>query len=328
MLTINPKTKLILADVDETIADVYTDATPEMIDALSNLLSKGVVVFLISGGGYKSIYDRVVAKLKPELRQGIIMAHCSGAEVVGYDKSGNRIETPFYSLYDQVLSDIQKTKWRELMKEIIKEFNLKTFDPSPVNNFREKISKDPLSVMYSDRGPQITIEFVNSFNLTQDQIISLGYTLDQFPTGESNLDLRDVILPFAKKKIAEYNIPIEIDYGGEFAMDFKLFGVNKTVAVKYILENEKILKSFGLDPKKIDEPEEVEIWGDKFSEIRGGSDRYMSFALNPRVRSIDFRREDPKEFPKGYNIVIWDGEKRLHEGTLEYLNNSIFQNPQ
>ena len=44
MLTINPKTKLILADVDETIADVYTDATPEMIDALSNLLSKGVVV--------------------------------------------------------------------------------------------------------------------------------------------------------------------------------------------------------------------------------------------------------------------------------------------
>jgi len=32
----NPDVKLILADVDETIADVYTDATPRMITLLSH----------------------------------------------------------------------------------------------------------------------------------------------------------------------------------------------------------------------------------------------------------------------------------------------------
>jgi hypothetical protein len=45
----------------------------------------------------------------------------------------------------------------------------------------------------------------------------------------------------------------------------------------------------------------------------------MSEALPPTVRSIDFRKEDPKEFPKGYNIVLWDGEQHLHHGLLEYL---------
>ena len=45
----------------------------------------------------------------------------------------------------------------------------------------------------------------------------------------------------------------------------------------------------------------------------------MSEALAPEVRSIDFRQEDPAEFPEGYNIVLWDGLERLHFGLLEYL---------
>jgi hypothetical protein len=45
----------------------------------------------------------------------------------------------------------------------------------------------------------------------------------------------------------------------------------------------------------------------------------MSMALPATVRSIDFRQEDPTEFPEGYNIVLWDGQKHLHHGLLEYL---------
>lgn len=59
--------------------------------------------------------------------------------------------------------------------------------------------------------------------------------------------------------------------------------------------------------------------GDKFSVVKGGTDRHISEALPKKVRSISFRQEDPKEFLEGFNIVVWDGQKHLHEGLLEYL---------
>lgn len=48
-------------------------------------------------------------------------------------------------------------------------------------------------------------------------------------------------------------------------------------------------------------------------------DRHISEALPKEVRSIDFRKENPKELPAGYNIVVWNGKKQLHDGLLEYL---------
>ena len=38
-----------------------------------------------------------------------------------------------------------------------------------------------------------------------------------------------------------------------------------------------------------------------------------------RIRAISFRDEYPAEFPQGYNIQLWNGEHRLHDGLLEYL---------
>ena len=96
-------------------------------------------------------------------------------------------------------------------------------------------------------------------------------------------------------------------------------GVSKTTAVKTVLEESEILNSIGLNKNDLKNYENVEIWGDKFSSIRGGTDRHMCEAVDKRVRAIDFREENPEEFPKGYNIVVWDGEKHLQEGLLEYL---------
>ena len=45
----------------------------------------------------------------------------------------------------------------------------------------------------------------------------------------------------------------------------------------------------------------------------------MCEAVDSRVRAIDFRKENPEEFPKSFNIVVWDGKKHLHQGLLEYL---------
>ena len=68
MITFNPSIKLALSDVDETIADVYTKATPEMIHELSRFVEEGRALFLISGSGLQSIRERVVDLLKPGIR--------------------------------------------------------------------------------------------------------------------------------------------------------------------------------------------------------------------------------------------------------------------
>jgi hydroxymethylpyrimidine pyrophosphatase-like HAD family hydrolase len=49
-ITWNRAVRLILADVDETIADMYTPAEPAMIAELSSLLSAGKKLFMVTGG--------------------------------------------------------------------------------------------------------------------------------------------------------------------------------------------------------------------------------------------------------------------------------------
>ena len=45
----NSKLRLVLSDVDETMADLYRPAEPGMLDALTRLLDQGIVMILITG---------------------------------------------------------------------------------------------------------------------------------------------------------------------------------------------------------------------------------------------------------------------------------------
>ena len=49
MIKFHPEVKLILADVDETVADVFTPATPAMIDELNLLFPTGYNIQFWSG---------------------------------------------------------------------------------------------------------------------------------------------------------------------------------------------------------------------------------------------------------------------------------------
>jgi len=114
-------------------------------------------------------------------------------------------------------------------------------------------------------------------------------------------------------------VPVTPQPDGNFAVDFVIQGVSKATAIKTVLHDPAVLATTGLKPGDVQNPHELEVWGDKFSVVHGGTDRHMSEALPPEVRSIDFRPENPAEFPAGYNIVAWDGEHHLHDGLLEYL---------
>jgi hydroxymethylpyrimidine pyrophosphatase-like HAD family hydrolase len=314
----NPGLKLVVSDVDETVADLYTRAEPEMIKKLEKILSDGIKLFFVTGQGLKSVQWRIVDFLPKNLRKNILVGHCSGAEVWGYKPDGELQSEPYYSIYD--LTSQQKTLWREIVQQVIQEFKLKVFSTMPVKEFLSQAGNDPLSVMLEDRGPQITFEMVNGYDLNPDQMTKIEINV---PETHGAYDLRIPVLERADELFEENNIPISSRLGGTFAIDFAVKNVSKTTAVRHVLETKSVLNDLGLESEIINHPEQMEIWGDKFSTIRGGTDRHMSEALPKQVRSIDFREENPGEFLPAYNIVVWDGSKHLHHGLLEYLSNSI-----
>lgn len=320
ILKFNPKIKLILADVDETVADVYRKATPDMIIELNKLLSEGKVLFLISGGGLQSIRERIVDFIEPTLRYRVIIAHCMGAEVRGFQKDGNINKKPHYGSYDGHITNGQKKLWREIIKKTIDKFHLRIFSPQPKEEFQNNSNNHPLSVMLADRGAQITFEFVNSFELTEKQKTIVENQIGIIiPKTHNTYDLRIPIMKYLMQEYKDKNLPIEPRFGGTYALDNIIEGVNKTKAIRYILKDTNILQSLGIDKENINEREEIEMWGDKFVQKKGAPDFDMCLAVSPKVRAIDFRRENSNELPKGYNIQLWNGKNELHEGLLEYL---------
>jgi hydroxymethylpyrimidine pyrophosphatase-like HAD family hydrolase len=311
----NPDVRLIVSDVDETIADLFVPASPEMAVELNKLLAEDVSLFLVSGAGFASIKSRVVDLIRPELRHKVLVSHCSGSVVVGFDDKGETLPEPYYSMYDKSLTEEQKDKWREIVEQVVAEFHLEPHPNMPVEKFKEQFGDSPLVIMLDDRGPQITFEFVNAYNLTSDQINQLG---QHFP----NFDISDLRIPVMERLgqlLDEAGVPITPRLGGMFALDLAIKGVSKTTSVQYALENREVLIRMGLEPNITQNPLAVEIWGDKFSVINGGTDRHISEALPKAVRSIDFRQENPEEFLPGYNTVLWLGNQRLQQGLLEHL---------
>lgn len=315
-LTYNEELRLAFSDVDETIAEVYTPAEPEMIDELSSYLRDGGKLFMVSGGSLARMQRDITDHIEPSLRSNILISHCSGAEVWGFSETGDLRSEPFYSVYEDTFSPEMKKSWREVIDQLVEEFALRVHPAQPKIEFWDKVGHDPLDIMLDDRGPQITMEVVNGTDLTEEQLSKLNY---EVPKIHGKRDLRGVIQERAIELLKQAGVPITPRFAGNFALDFAVEGVSKTSSIQSVLTKPEVLATIGLTPGDVQNPAELEVWGDKYSVLHGGTDRHMSEALPPEVRSIDFREEDPAEFLEGYNIVVWKGEKHLHHGLLEYL---------
>ena len=315
-ITWNNKLRIAFSDVDETIAEVYTSADPNMITELSLFLFNGGKLFMVTGGSLARVKRDITDYIEAPLRHDILISHCSGAEVWGFTESGDLRESPFYSIYEDMFTTEMKQSLRNVVAQLVQEFGLNPYPAQPKVKFWENVGRAPLDIMLDDRGPQITMEVVNGIDLTAEQLSQLPYKV---PLTHGKHDLRTPIMERAVELLAVAKIPITPHFGGNFALDFAVKGVSKTTSIKSVLADPKVLATIGLELHDVQNPAELEVWGDKYSIMHGGTDRHMSEALPPEVRSIDFRQENPAEFPAGYNIVLWDGMEHLHHGLLEYL---------
>ncbi len=101
----NNSLRLALSDVDETIAEVYTPAEPEMIKELTTFLQEGRKLFMVTGGSLKRVKAGITDLLPADLRHDILISHCSGAEVWGFAENGDLLDKPFYSIYEETFSN-------------------------------------------------------------------------------------------------------------------------------------------------------------------------------------------------------------------------------
>jgi hypothetical protein len=79
---------LVVSDVDDTLAPPFHDISASLAQALTRLVGNGTILFLVSGQGIGNIERRVVRAFPRPLRRRILVGHCHGAEVFGYDRAG------------------------------------------------------------------------------------------------------------------------------------------------------------------------------------------------------------------------------------------------
>ncbi len=201
----NDQLRIAFSDVDETIADVYTPADPEMIKELSSYLHDGGKLFMVTGGSLARVKRDITDRIVPELRHDILVSHCSGAEVWGFTQSGALREKPFYSVYEDTFSPEMKKTWRTVIDQLIQEFGLRPHPAQPKIVFWDQIGREPLDIMLDDRGPQITMEVVNGIELTNEQLALLPFKV---PLTHGKHDLRTAIKERAIELLANAKIPV------------------------------------------------------------------------------------------------------------------------
>jgi len=267
---------------------------------------------LITGQSVDNVEQRVVMRLPARLRRRTAVGACSGAELWGYAPDGTRNAAPYYTV-ENTLSSAQKGDWRRVSRQLIDEFHLVPSPPLPPDEFRRRHGEEPWRVMFEDRGPQITFEFPNAYALSDAECDAVRRRSGiSFEGG----DLRTPVQYRAQQLLAAHGVPVTPRMAGMFALDLAIAGIDKARAVEEAL-TPRVRDDLGLGsvPPHL---EEMEVWGDRFSQF-SGTDWLMCKPIDRGVRAISFRDEDPAEFPEGYNIRRWDGERRLHAGLLEFL---------
>lgn len=176
-----------------------------MIDELSSLLHDGVKLFMVTGGSLKRVQRDITDFIDPKLRHDILISHCSGAEVWGFQQNGELQDKPFYSIYDERFTDDIKQRWRKAIDQLISEFELRTHPAQPKAEFWEKIGRDPRDIMLDDRGPQITLEVVNGHDLSDEQVATFKQKMDR--TQDGRRDLRIPLMERAGELFAEMQGP-------------------------------------------------------------------------------------------------------------------------
>jgi hypothetical protein len=297
----DPRTRLVISDVDDTIAGVYQPAAPGMIAALKRLLGHGVLLFLVSGCGLANLNRRVVGRLPAALKRQVLVGHCNGAEVVGFDERGEPYERPLFSAAALPAWRIDPIAWRLAVRQLLQEFDLVPYPVMELEAFRAASHGDQRAVMVDDRGVQLSLMFGNRL------------------FGSPPPDLRPELVARAHEHFRRRGLGAVGRIVGVDGVDFVADHVHKGLPVRALVAYGPAFRDELPERIVLGHPEEAEVWGDRFGAGDQGADLCLALALRPGSRVISFRPLAPKDRLHGTPIRCWPGGRQLHEGLREYL---------
>jgi hypothetical protein len=247
---------LVVSDVDDTLAPPFRDISASLAHALTRLVGKGTNLFLVSGQGIGNIERRVVRAFPRPLRRRILVGHCHGAEVFGYDRAGRRVVTPLFSVRESAAMEGVCRKVATIVTNVLTDHGIAASSPG---------------ILLEDRGVQVTVDF----------------------PGHPAADRREELVTTLNDRLREARLSVEARRAGHLGIDIVARGVDKSLALSRLLTP---LSPRGGTTYRLTMPDGqvtgdwdgIEVWGDQFSPPDLDADLRMLAALPPGVRAVNF----------------------------------------
>jgi hypothetical protein len=247
---------LVVSDVDDTLAPPFRDISASLARALTCLVASGTILFLVSGQGIGNIERRVVRAFPRPLRRRILVGHCHGAEVFGYDRAGHRVIAPLFSVRDSAAMEGVFRKVLTIVTGVLSDHGIAASAPG---------------ILLDDRGVQVTVDF----------------------PGHPAAARRGELVTTLHGRLAEAGLPVEARPAGHFGIDVVARGVDKSLALSRLLTPLPLRGGAAYrltmpDGHVAGDWDGVEVWGDQFSPPDLDADLRMLAALPPGVRAVNF----------------------------------------
>ncbi|MFA5652374.1 MAG: HAD-IIB family hydrolase [Candidatus Paceibacterota bacterium] len=196
------KKKIIVFDLDGTLAESKQSLDQEMADLLSQLLDIKKVA-IITGGGFPQLQKQVIDKISFNSKRftNLFIFPTKGAMMYNFDgKSWKKI-------YEKLLTKSDKEKIRDAFEKVYKEIDF--------------LPKEHYGEILEDRGSEITFSA-----LGQDAPVALKKVWD------TDAAKRKVLKKHLDKYISEFAVEI----GGSTSLDITLKMIDKSYAIEKICE--------------------------------------------------------------------------------------------
>lgn len=247
---------LVISDVDDTLAPPFRDISPSLARALTRLVGNGTALFLVSGQGIENIERRVIRAFPRPLRRRILVGHCHGAEVFGYDHEGRRVIRPLFSVRESAAMEGVFRKVLTIVTGVLNEHGIAASSPG---------------ILLDDRGVQVTVDFL------------------VHPAAGRRAELVTTL----NDRLTEAGLPVEARLAGHLGIDIVVRGVDKSLALSRLLTP---LSPGGGTSYRLTMPgglvagdwDGIEVWGDQFSPPGLDADLRMLAALPRGIRAVNF----------------------------------------
>ncbi len=196
--------KVIVCDLDGTLAKSKSTLTPEMSDVLCRLLSKHYIA-VVSGGAYSQFQKQFLSSFNcdKEKFKNLSFFPTMGSTCYIYDYTNDG----WKQIYDEKFTDEEKKEIMDALTEAIAGSGLDL--------------SNPYGEIIEDRGSQVTFS-----GRGQDAPIEVKVTWDR------DQSKRRLLMDAIKAKIPQY----EIGIGGTTSIDITRKGIDKAYAIGKIKE--------------------------------------------------------------------------------------------